>query len=147
MKQPYIASILAALILVGCGNSSETEPATTGSATSTTSGSSSSASMKPEEQLVGTWKVDMEASKLGGMTDSEKEEGASIRTEMKADGTFETKSSKDEGSGTWKVEGNTVTFSGSNVMPPTMTLSEDGRTLTFSMQEGGQDVAIVMVKE
>ena len=96
---------------------------------------------------MGTWKVDIAGSKLGGMTDKEKAEGESIRSEIKADGTFETKSSKEEGKGTWKLDGKTVTFSGSSAMPPTMTLSDDGSKLTFSMKEGGQDVEIVMVKE
>jgi hypothetical protein len=96
---------------------------------------------------VGTWKVDIAGSNLGGMTDKEKEEGESVRTELKADGTFESKTSKDEGKGTWKLDGKTVTFSGSSSMPPTMTLSDDGSKLTYAMTEGGQEVSIVMVKE
>jgi hypothetical protein len=142
MKKFCYASVVVALMIVGCGS-----PASeSGSTATSTPGSSSTASTNPKDQLVGNWKVDMEASKLGGMTDKEKEEGASIRTELKADGTFESKSSKDEGKGTWKLDGKTVTFEGSNIMPPTMTLSDDGKTLTFSMTEGGQEVAIIMVK-
>jgi hypothetical protein len=135
---------LVLLLLVGCGSGSN-EPAASGGPATT---NPASASAKPEEQIVGTWKVDMAASSLEGMTDSEKAEGESIRTQIKSDGTFSGKSSKEEGSGTWKLEGRDVSFSGDkDIMPPKMTLSEDGSKLTYSMEEGGKTVSIIMVKE
>jgi hypothetical protein len=142
MKKHTLTLSLILLVLVGCGSGSNDAAAPGGSTTT------ASASAKPEEQVVGTWKVDMAASSLDGMTDSEKAEGESIRTQIKADGTFSSKSSKDEGSGTWKLDGRDVSFTGgNNVMPPKMALADDGSKMTFSMPEGGKTTSIVMVKE
>jgi hypothetical protein len=144
MKKHTLTLGLVMLLLVGCGKGSD-EAAAPGPQAP---GNSASASAKPEEQIVGTWRVDMVSSNLAGMTDSEKAEGESIRTQIKADGTFSSKSSKEEGTGTWKLAGHEVSFSGGNdVMPPKMTLSDDGSKLTFSMPEGGKTASIVMVKE
>ena len=148
MNKHTVSLSLVLLLLVGCGSGSNETAAPGTPAAANSASTSVSASAKPEDQIVGTWKVDMAASSVAGMSDKDKAEGESIRTQIKADGTFSSKSSKEQGSGTWKLEGHEVSFSGGNdVMPPKMTLSDDGSKLTFSMPEGGKTSSIVMVKE
>jgi hypothetical protein len=138
----FLVFLIALVAVAGCGTPSTDAPAgTTGASTS------SQTPAKPEDALVGTWKVDMAKSVLEGLTDKEKEEGTSVELDIKADGTFTGKSAKETAKdGTWTLKDKKVTFTGTSLVPPEMTLADDGKSMSTSMEEGGKTVTLVLSK-
>jgi hypothetical protein len=136
----FLVFLIALVAVAGCGAPTSDAPAE-----SSGGAMSSQKPAKPEDAVVGTWKFDPGKSALAGMSDKEKEEVSTVVVSIMADGTFTTTSKNGEtGKGTWTLKDKTVTFAGEHA-PPEFTLADDG-TLSNTMEEGGQQVTIVLAK-
>lgn len=149
MKKLFLAFAVLPLVIAGCGSGDKAAEST--STGSSTTGGSTPAPKEPKELLAGTWKVDMAASNIPGLTEDDKKEGESIRLTVNADNTYASKSNKDSSTGKWALDGHKVTFTADKHNqadpPPEMTLSDDGAKLTAEMKQGDQTMSVVMVKE
>jgi hypothetical protein len=144
LKKLLLSLAVVPFLIAGCGSS---DSGTDGAAAGSPPAAKEAAPGNPKDQVVGSWKVDMSKSNLGGLTDKEKAEGETVGADVKADGTYVSHGPSGDKSGTWTMDGKKITFSEkSGDIPPTMDLSDDGTQLTFSMSEGGKSVSIVMVK-
>jgi hypothetical protein len=147
MKKLLLSFAILPFVIAGCGSSETPTTATTTTGTTGTTATTPPATASVKDQVVGTWKVDIAKSNLGGMTDKEKAEGEKVGADIKADGTYVSHGPSGDKSGTWTVDGKKITFSEkTGDIPPTMDVSDDGSQLSFSMSEGGKSVSIVMVK-
>lgn len=130
-----------------CACSKPADTATT-TGTTTSGDPAPKAAAKPEDQVVGTWKVDIAATTVVPTDAKGKAEEAAMRVEVKADGSYTTSGMDKPDSGKWALKDHVVTFTpaaGGTSGPPPMTLSDDGSKLTATMP-GDKPLSIVMVK-
>lgn len=152
MKNLLLTIFVVPFLIAGCGSSADDSTAgatgttgTTGTAAGTT-GTTGGESGQTADQLVGMWKVDMAASQLDGFSDKEKQDAEILSIDLQSGGVVKVKLGDKEESGTWKLDGKNVVFEGTNEVPTPMALSDDGKQMSYSMEEGGKTVTIVMSK-
>ena len=152
MKKFLLTFAVLPLFIAGCGSGDKdgTVAETTGGTTSGSTGSTP-APKEPKDQLVGTWKVDITASSIPGLSEGDRKEFESVRVTVASDGMYTAKTVKDESKGKWTIDGKKVKFTPDDHNqadpPPEMTLSDDGAQLKAEMKQGDQTASLVMVKE
>ncbi len=150
MKKLTLGLIVLPLVICACSKSEDAMPATgsTPVATTGTATPPATGGALTNDKIVGMWKVDVAATSVPDMTADNKKEEEAMRMELKADGTFAVSGTKKPGTGTWKLDGTTLSMKSdtSGAAPPTFSVAEDGSTLTFSQTQGDKSAKIVFVK-
>jgi hypothetical protein len=136
-----LISIALPFVLIACNKAESPDPSTAPS-TSASAGSqptpaaSGTPSGSAQTSGVGTWKIDL-ASLDPSVTEADKAEEAKFRMELKADGSYQISMAQPIGSGTWKLEGNSIVMKpNDSAVPPKIEVAGDGKSL-ISTQSGG----------
>ncbi len=152
MKKLSLALALLPILLCACAKKEDTP---VGTPTATTAGADNGTpgiankDAKDGFKVAGTWKMDLAATSVPGMTEDDKKEEEAMRLEVKADGTYATSGMKKNDTGKWTLTGNSLALKsdGDGTPPSPLDVSEDGSKLSMTKKAGDKSMTMVMVKE